>query len=77
VSPWLIAFLVFFYPYTHDFTSSGRLQVNLDQDHIRKIRPRAQAEIDWFAHQPPLDPAIEKAALAVNSRGKRYSASVD
>jgi len=41
--------------------------------YIRKIRPRAQAEIDWFAHQPSLDAAIEKAALAVNSRGKRYS----
>ena len=34
---------------------------------------RGQAEIDWFAHQPSLDAAIEKAALAVNSRGKRYS----
>lgn len=41
--------------------------------YIRKIRPRAQAEIDWFAGQPSLDVAIEKAALAVNSRGKRYS----
>jgi hypothetical protein len=41
--------------------------------YIRKIRPKAKAEIDWFAHQPSLDAAIEKAALAVNSRGKRYS----
>jgi hypothetical protein len=41
--------------------------------YIRKIRPRTQAEIDWFAGQPSLDAAIEKAALAVNSRGKRYS----
>jgi len=41
--------------------------------YIHKIRPRAQAEIDWFAGQPSLDAAIEKAALAVNSRGKRYS----
>jgi predicted RNA-binding Zn ribbon-like protein len=73
VSPWPIAFLFFFYPYTHNFTSPGRLPVNLDQAYIRKIRPRAQAEIDWFAHQPSLDAAIEKAALAVNSRGKRYS----
>jgi hypothetical protein len=39
----------------------------------RKIRPKAQAEIDWFARQPSLDAAIEKAALALNSRGKRYS----
>jgi hypothetical protein len=41
--------------------------------YIRKIRPKAQTEIDWFAHQPSLDAAIEKAGLAVNSRGKRYS----
>ena len=41
--------------------------------YIRKIRPLAQAEIDWFIQQPSLDAAIEKAALAVNSRGKRYS----
>lgn len=41
--------------------------------YIRKIRPKAQAEIDWFAHQPSFDAAIEKAALALNSRGKRYS----
>lgn len=41
--------------------------------YIRNIRPHAQAEIDWFAHQRSLDAAIEKAALAVNSRGKRYS----
>lgn len=41
--------------------------------YIRKIRPKAKAEIDWFAHQPSLDAAIEKAALAVNSRAKRYS----
>jgi hypothetical protein len=41
--------------------------------YVREIRPRAQAEIDWFAHQPSLNAAIEIAALAVNSRGKRYS----
>jgi hypothetical protein len=41
--------------------------------YIHKIRPRARAEIDWFAGQPSLEVAIEKAALAVNSRGKRYS----
>jgi hypothetical protein len=41
--------------------------------YVRKIRPRAQQEIDWFAHQPSLDAAIENAALALNSRGKRYS----
>ena len=43
--------------------------------YTRQIRPQfAQArEDDWFAHQPSLDTAIEKAGLAVNSRGKRYS----
>jgi hypothetical protein len=41
--------------------------------YIRKIRPRAQAEIDWFAQQPSLDAVIEKAALAINRKGKRYS----
>ena len=41
--------------------------------YIRKIRPRARAEIDWFVGQPSLQVAIEKAALAINSRGKRYS----
>jgi hypothetical protein len=41
--------------------------------YICKIRPRAQAEIDWFAQQPSLDAAIEKAPLAVNRKGKRYS----
>lgn len=40
---------------------------------ISRIRPKAQAEIGWFAHQPSLHAAIEKAALAVNSQGKRYS----
>lgn len=41
--------------------------------YIRRIRPRAQTEIDWFVRQPSLRPAIRNAALAVNSRGKRYS----
>jgi hypothetical protein len=41
--------------------------------YIRKIRPRAQAEIDWFADQPSLADAIEHAGLAQNSRNKRYS----
>jgi hypothetical protein len=41
--------------------------------YIGRIRPRAQAEFDWFARQPSLQSAIRNAALAVNSRGKRYS----
>jgi hypothetical protein len=41
--------------------------------YIHRIRPRAQAELEWFSHQPSVTAAIEKAALAVNSRGKRYS----
>jgi hypothetical protein len=39
--------------------------------YIRRIRPRAQAELDWFAHQPSLSQAIETAAFAVTSQGKR------
>jgi len=41
--------------------------------YIRRIRPRAQTEIDRFVSQPSLRAAIRNAALAVNSRGKRYS----
>src|ERR1700683_1566062 len=41
--------------------------------YIRKIRPRAQAELDWFIRQPTLREAIENAALARNSEGKRYA----
>jgi hypothetical protein len=41
--------------------------------YIREIRPHAQGEIDWFVQQPSLSAAIEKAALATNSHGKRYS----
>jgi len=41
--------------------------------YVRKLRPRARAEIAWYADQPSLEGAIEKAALAVNSRSKRYS----
>jgi hypothetical protein len=41
--------------------------------YIQKIRPRAQAEIDRFANQRTLSYAIEKAGIAENSKGKRYS----
>lgn len=37
------------------------------------IRPRARVELEWFADQPTLQAAIRNAALAVNSRRKRYS----
>jgi hypothetical protein len=40
--------------------------------YIRKVRPRARDELDWFHQQPSLRTAIEKAALAVNRKGKRY-----
>jgi hypothetical protein len=39
--------------------------------YIQRIRPRAQAEIDWFAQQLTLQEAIRNAAMAINSRGKR------
>lgn len=41
--------------------------------YISLIRPLAQTELDWFRHQPNLASAIEQAALAINSEGKRYS----
>jgi hypothetical protein len=41
--------------------------------YVQRIRPRAQAELDWFIRQPTLRDAVENAALARNSSGKRYS----
>jgi hypothetical protein len=41
--------------------------------YIEQIRPRAQAELDWFIRQPTLRNATENAALAKDSSGKRYS----
>jgi len=43
------------------------------RSYIHKIRPKAKAELGWFRQQPTLSAAIEYAALATNSRGKRYS----
>src|SRR5437867_9868111 len=50
--------------------------MNLDtiaRTYLQKIRPKAMEEIDWFRNQATLTAAIETAALARNSRGKRYS----
>jgi hypothetical protein len=41
--------------------------------YIRDFRPQAQAELEWFRQQPTLESAIEHAALAINSNGKKYS----
>jgi hypothetical protein len=41
--------------------------------YIRRVRPRAQAELDWFIRQPTLRDATKNAALARSSKGKRYS----
>jgi hypothetical protein len=38
-----------------------------------KFRPDAKEELDWFKQQPTLSAAICSAALAVNSKCKRYS----
>lgn len=38
-----------------------------------QIRPGFERELDWFRGQPTLREAIRLAALAVNSRGKRYA----
>jgi len=37
------------------------------------IRPKAESELNWFKEQPTLTSAIEHAAMAENSEGKRYS----
>lgn len=41
--------------------------------YISQIRPRAQVELNWFREQPTLNSAIEFAAFAIHSTGKRYS----
>jgi hypothetical protein len=41
--------------------------------YVGVIRPHARAELGWFARQATLEAAIRNAALALNSRGKRYS----
>lgn len=38
-----------------------------------KIRPYAKSELEWFRGQPTLVVAVEKAAMATNSKGKRHS----
>jgi len=38
-----------------------------------QIRHRANEELNWFREQSALSKAIRLAALAVNSKGKRYS----
>jgi hypothetical protein len=43
------------------------------RSYIRHIRPLAETELAWFQDQPDIRTAIERAALAVNSRGKRYA----
>ena len=40
--------------------------------YIKKGRPKAQRELGWFKEQPSLRFAIELAAFALNSSGKRY-----
>jgi hypothetical protein len=62
-------------PKRQHFIAQMQLQRFADENgntYLRRIRPRAQSELDWFAHQPSLHAAIRTAALAVNSRGKRY-----
>jgi hypothetical protein len=41
--------------------------------YISRTRSRAKAELDWFRQKPTLNSALEFAALAINSDGKRYS----
>lgn len=43
------------------------------RNYTSTVRPNAEAELRWFREQPTLKAAIEKAALATNSEGERYS----
>ena len=38
-----------------------------------QIRPHANEELNWFRQQPTLSEALSLAALAINSKAKRYS----
>lgn len=54
----------------------GAIKVSLKsitRIYIQRIRPKARAELDWFQRQASLVAAVEHAALAINSNGKRYS----
>jgi hypothetical protein len=44
----------------------------LVQHYVRRYRPKAKEELDWFRQQSSLDAAISVAALAINSSGKRF-----
>lgn len=55
-------------------TYTGNMNLEaIVRTYIRRIRPRAQTELDWFSRQPTFGAAIRNAALAVNSQSKRYS----
>jgi hypothetical protein len=41
--------------------------------YVMHHRKRKAGELDWFRNQPTLEAAVEKAALAVDERGKRLS----
>jgi hypothetical protein len=42
-------------------------------EYISQKRPYAKAELDWFRRQPSLESAIDFAARAIMSNGKRHS----
>lgn len=46
---------------------------SITRTYIQKIRPRATEELNWFVQQTTLKSAVESSALAINSKGKRYS----
>src|SRR5262245_42956312 len=41
--------------------------------YVIHYRKRKAGQLDWFRNQPTLEAAVEKAALAVDERGKRLS----
>jgi hypothetical protein len=42
-------------------------------DYIRRFRPSANAELEWFRGQATLEAALDTAAKAIDDDGKRYS----
>lgn len=43
-------------------------------EHYKKVhRPRTKVEVAWFKSQPDLATAVDTAAKATNSQGKRYA----
>lgn len=54
--------------------SHGKMNLqSIVRTYVTHIRPRTDGELNWFRQQPTLRDAVRVAALAINSKGKRYS----